>query len=333
MGLINAVLASEKAIAVQDEHGLDVVEGSLIQLGEMLRTQGYRFTTVTPATHTRVNNQHSEEFTNNFVGIFGWSRAFKPHSITPQLMQLMQNAEVVQPHLNGLRSTVRFSTLDDYLFAHSSYPTTEENAVFFGPDTYRFCLFIQNFLNAHTAQLNRAVDIGCGSGAAAVLIAKNRPSAEVLAVDINDSALRLTRVNAALNDAENIIACVSNLLNDVTGEFDLIVANPPYLIDSEKRAYRHGGGALGAQLSLSMVDAGIARLSIGGTLLLYTGVAIINGDDPFLEAIKQRLMGTDLVWNYSEIDPDIFGEEVGAGVYKHIDRIAAIGLTITRPGH
>ena len=52
----------------------------------------------------------------------------------------------------------RFSTLNDLLLAHSPYPTTDADAVFFGPDTYLFCKLISDAIKT-------AVDIGCGSGA------------------------------------------------------------------------------------------------------------------------------------------------------------------------
>src|SRR5690606_9713202 len=122
-----------------------------------------------------------------------------------------------------------------------------------------------------TQPLGRAVDIGCGAGPGAILISAAQPATEVLAVDINDQALQLTRVNAALAYRDAVHTCHSNLLHDVPGEVDLIVANPPYLNDPAERAYRHGGGPLGAALSLAIVDIALERLAPGGSLLLCTG--------------------------------------------------------------
>lgn len=214
---------------------------------------------------------------------------------------------------------------------HSAYPTDEPDAVFFGPDTYRFANAIQAHLNNHKGHIGRVVDIGAGSGAGGILAALARPQAEVLAVDINPAALRLTRINAALAGADNLTARHSDLLGDVSGEFDLILANPPYLIDPSERAYRHGGGPLGAGLSLAIFDTALERLAPCGTLLLYTGVAMHGNQDPFFKEISQRLDGRGFNWAYREMDPDVFGEELLDGAYTECDRIAAVVLEVTRP--
>jgi methylase of polypeptide subunit release factors len=107
-------------------------------------------------------------------------------------------------------------------------------------------------------------------------------------------------VNAALAGVQ-VEAQHSDLLKNVEGEFDLIVANPPYLVDPSERAYRHGGGPLGAGLSLAIVDAALARLVRGGTLLLYTGVAMMDGHDPFCDEIAVRIVsrGATVKWMWT----------------------------------
>jgi len=165
------------------------------------------------------------------------------------------------------------------------------------------------------------------------VVALARPQAEVLAVDINPEALRLTRINAALAGADNLRTQHSDLLSAVNGEFDLILANPPYLIDADQRAYRHGGGPLGAGLSLAILDAALQRLAPGGTLLLYTGVAMLDNQDPFLAEVRRRLQGGAFSWTYREVDPDVFGEELLGGAYIKCDRIAAVVLEVTRPAN
>ncbi|MGI4940842.1 MAG: methyltransferase, partial [Janthinobacterium lividum] len=254
-------------------------------------------------------------------------RPFRDGVVPPAILDAMQDAAVLADYPGGHRSLVRLSTLDGELFLHSAYPTTAADAVFFGPDTYRFASAIVAYRPA--TPVTRAVDVGCGAGPGAILVARAHPAAEVLAVDINDAALHLTRTNAALAGVE-VCAVSSNLLGGVDGDFDLIVANPPYLVDPDERAYRHGGGPLGAGLSLAILDAALDRLAPGGTLLLYTGAAVVNGIDPFRDAAATRLAGMKMGWTYRELDPDVFGEELEGGAYTDTDRIAAILLTVTK---
>ncbi len=309
-------------------------ENALLQLARTIQATGYHFTTVTPATHERVNRRPGNEWARSLRGVFGWSRPFHKDLLPSDLVAQMRAADVVTPHDNGWRSLVRLSTLDGQLFLHSAYPTADADAVFFGPDTYRFAAAIHNYFASNgsgSREVTRAVDIGCGAGPGAILTALARPEAAVLAVDINDLALYFARVNAALAGALNVQPHFSNLLTNVDGEFDLIVSNPPYLADPAERAYRHGGGPLGAGLSLAIVEAATERLAPGGTLLLYTGAAIVDGFDPFRAAIEERLTTSrSIAWSYREVDPDLFGEELAGGAYATVDRIAAVVLTATR---
>lgn len=307
-------------------------DDALLRLARAVQATGYRFTTVTPATHARVNARPENALARDLRGVFGWSRPFRPEVLPPGLFDLMQEAGVAEPHGDGTwRSRVRLSTLDDLLFLHSAYPTSAPDSVFFGPDTYRFAHAIAAYLDRLKAPVRWTVDVGCGAGPGAVLVAAARPGAEVLAVDINPAALRLTSVNATLAGVA-VDARRSDLLRDVDGLFDLIVANPPYLVDPAARAYRHGGGPLGAGLSLDIVRAACDRLAPGGSLLLYTGVAVVNGEDPFRRAATDQLSSAGLDWAYEEMDPDVFGEELAADAYRNADRIAAVVLTALKGG-
>jgi SAM-dependent methyltransferase len=308
-------------------------DASLLALAEAVRDTGYGFVTPTPATHARVNRRPGNAVARDLRGVLGWSRPFAPEVMPPGLFELMRRAEAAVPEAEGglWRSLVRLSSLAGELFLHSAFPTSAADAVFFGPDTYRFAAAIQAELATRTAPIRRAADIGCGAGPGGIVIAKARPEAEVAMLDINEVALRLARVNAALAGATRAMALRSDLLGGVGGEFDLIVSNPPYLLDPARRAYRHGGGALGEGLSIAILEAALGRLAPGGTLLLYTGVAIVDGQDAFLDAATRRLAGSGLAWGYREADPDVFGEELEGDTYDRADRIAAVVLTVTKP--
>jgi release factor glutamine methyltransferase len=72
----------------------------------------------------------------------------------------------------------------------------------------------------------RVLDLGSGSGACGVAAA--RRGCDVVAVDINPSAIRCTRINALLNQVE-IDAREGDLFEPVAGEhFDVVLFNPPY---------------------------------------------------------------------------------------------------------
>jgi methylase of polypeptide subunit release factors len=304
---------------------------ALFAVGRALQAAGYCFTTVTPATHRRVNARPGNERARNLRDVFGWSRPFETSMLGPELRTLMARAGVLQPDGDLLRSRVRAATLAGRLYFHSAFPSDAADAVFFGPDTYRFAAAIDRALAGLAHAPRRAVDIGTGAGPGAIHIARRFDQAEVFAADVNAQALALAAVNARLADAANVRTCTSDLLAGVAGDFDLIVANPPYVIDPDARAYRDGGGEHGLGVSLALLDAALERLRPGGTLLLYTGVAIANGRDPFLDAVGVRLGKTGAMrWSYQELDPDVFGEELAQPYYAHAERIAAVWLQAQR---
>lgn len=302
---------------------------------------GYRFTTVTPLTHQRVLARRGREPGATLRDIFGWNLPFEARTVPPELLAAMEHAGVVARTGSLLRSTVRIASLGDDLFLHSAYPTVEENAVFFGPDTSRFARFIGHALAPrHTQHARkpqqpplRVLDVGCGSGAGGIAVARALAAmgiaATVVMNDINPLALQYTAANAEVAGVPVTLA-QGDALSAVDGAFDLIVSNPPYLDDAAQRAYRHGGTRLGRALSARIAADSLKRLAPGGQLLLYTGVAMVDGEDPFLAEMRPLLAASGTDWSYTEIDPDVFGEELERPVYAHIDRIAAVGLVATR---
>lgn len=306
-------------------------EDAVLALARALRETGYSFTTVTPATHAHVNARPRNAEARSLRDVFGWSRPFRGDLLPEPLLTLMRQAGAVAEDGPLLRPTIRFSSLDGALFAHSSYPPSAADAVFFGPDTMRFAAAVIAHLEARTRPVRRAVDLGCGSGAAGICIAKRAPGAEVVLVDINQAALRAARVNARLAGTAGVDVRRSDMLRDVAGPFDLIVSNPPFMIDGAERAYRHGGGPLGAGLPLAVAEQAVERLAPGGSLVLFTGAAIVAGEDPFRGAVAELCSRAGLDWTYRECDPDAYGEELATPVYDAVERLALVVLTATRP--
>jgi methylase of polypeptide subunit release factors len=311
---------------------LEAAGEALRQLGVVLKDAGYAFTTITPASHERVNRRPGNDRARDLRDVLGWSRPFGEGVVPGEIVELMDAAGVLEVDGDVRRSRVRFSSYDGELFVHSAFPTTAPDSVFFGPDTYRMADAAAAHVAARPRPVARAVDIGCGTGAGAITVAKRAPGAEVIAVDINDAALRFTQVNAALAGAGNVRPCHSDLLTAVDGTFDLIISNPPFMIDPAGRAYRDGGGEHGHDLSLAIIDAAAQRLEPEGSLVLFSGTGIIDGHDPFRAAAAERLAGTGLTWTYREVDPDVYSDELDGPAYRHAERIAVVLLTARRPG-
>ena len=95
---------------------------------------------------------------------------------------------------------------------------------------------------SRSAKPLRMLDIGTGSGAIAVSMAKELPSARIYATDISPSALAIARSNATLNGViERIVFRCGDLyaaIADQKAQFDLIVANPPYIRRAEIAALK-----------------------------------------------------------------------------------------------
>ena len=189
---------------------------ALVALVDLLRNEGYHFTTVTPLTQARVNNRQGNEWARDLAGVFGWSRRFQPRLLPASLFNLMNAADVLETETDGFRARIRVSSLGGQLFVHSAYPTLAADSVFFGPDTVRFVGAVNHALKSKKKEVMRAADIGCGAGPGAIAIATEVPDAEVLMLDINDRALRYARVNALANQVA-ALALYSDVLRGCRG--------------------------------------------------------------------------------------------------------------------
>lgn len=301
---------------------MDRRDVALVRLGQFLRERGYRFTTITPLSHARVNARPGNEQAGTVADALGWSRPFDEDMIPAKIVNLLTMAEAVTKTDGMLQSHVRFSTAGKQLFMHSAFPTVDADAVFFGPDTYRYLSLLRRL----TPRAKCAVDVGCGSGAGGIAIAAS--CERVILADINDRALRYAAINAAINDVTNVEIVHSDVLRDVRAPFDLVISNPPYLVDDDARLYRDGGGRFGERLSLEIVRQSMERLPPRGRLILYTASAISDGTDPFLRAVEPLIEGKS--FTYEELDPDVFGEELERPAYASVDRLAVVALDVTK---
>ena len=129
----------------------------------------------------------------------------------------------------------------------------------------------------------RMVDVGTGSGVIALTLAAEFPKAEIVGADISDDALMLARDNAERLGLPNGVRFLrGNLLENVQPEFDLIVANLPYVSTEDRqnlsREVLHDpevalfAGAHGDELIEQLIAQAPTSLRAGGMLALEIGI-------------------------------------------------------------
>jgi len=134
-----------------------------------------------------------------------------------------------------------------------------------------------------------ALDLGTGGGIQALLMANH--CERVVATDLNPRALEIARFNAALNGFLNIETRGGSWFEPVAGErFDIIAANPPYVISPETTFLYRDSGMPADSLSRELVREMPQHLEEGGFghILISWGVAA--NQDPLVPA-RQWLEG------------------------------------------
>ena len=143
-------------------------------------------------------------------------------------------------------------------------------------------------------------------------------------IDVNAAALELAAINAGVAG----VTAEPSLADSIPRGADLVVANPPYMIDPAGRSYRDGKGLLGGEVSLAWAKQALTGLAAGGTMLLYTGAAYVGGQAPLLQELGNACAGGRATFELTEIDPDVFGEALDQPHYRGVERIAAVGIVI-----
>lgn len=130
----------------------------------------------------------------------------------------------------------------------------------------------------------RIADVGTGSGCLAITLALEYPGAALVATDLSADALAVAQANAtALGVGARVDFRQTSFLDGVAGQFDLIVANPPYVperdaasLTPEVLAHEPGlalfGGPDGLRDVRALVTLAAAALTPGGSLVMEIGV-------------------------------------------------------------
>jgi release factor glutamine methyltransferase len=129
----------------------------------------------------------------------------------------------------------------------------------------------------------RILEIGTGCGAISVSLASELKGAHIVATDISWEAIKVAKKNAHNNVVENQISfLIGDLFQPVSGKFDIIVSNPPYISEEEYdnlplevREFEPKSALLagtdGTEFHGTIIREGVLYLDMGGSLLMEMG--------------------------------------------------------------
>lgn len=107
----------------------------------------------------------------------------------------------------------------------------------------------------------RVLDLGTGSGAIAITIAKHRPQSHVTAVDVSPAAMTVCQSNAQNLQIHNLQLIEGSWFDELSGErFDLIVSNPPYVVHGDPHL-QQGDLRFEPQMALSAGSDGLSCIN------------------------------------------------------------------------
>ncbi len=145
---------------------------------------------------------------------------------------------------------------------------------------------------------SKIIDVGTGSGVIALALAHKFPEAEVVATDISDEALSLARENAKRLGIDRVQFLVGDLLEGIAGQFDVIIANLPYISRDDRDQLApevlHDpeialfAGQRGDEILRRLIEDAPARLRAGGLLALEIGLGQAEALGDFLRSKNYR---------------------------------------------
>lgn len=164
------------------------------------------------------------------------------------------------------------------VFFHGREFISDSRGLIPRPETEELAEWILKFAPVGKADI---LDMGCGSGVLGLTLAGERPDWNVTLADVSQDALDLTRENQTALELPNARLVLSDLFSNIEGTFEGIVANLPYVPESERselsKEVMHDpalalfGGPDGLDVIRKFIPAAFDRLNPGGWIALEIG--------------------------------------------------------------
>ncbi|MEM7465374.1 MAG: peptide chain release factor N(5)-glutamine methyltransferase [Pseudomonadota bacterium] len=186
-----------------------------------------------------------------------------------EIESLVKARQAGQP-ISQLIGRAEFFSLEFDVNAHVLTPRPETE------------LLVERALAMIGDETSTVVDAGTGSGAIAIALAREAPTATVLACDVSTKALAVARANQQRHNAENVNLVQCDWLSAVSdGAADIILSNPPYIESSDPHLLGDGvrfepvlaldGGVDGLNAYRELIPQAVHKLRSGGAIFLEHG--------------------------------------------------------------
>lgn len=184
-----------------------------------------------------LSGEYPEEEIGSFFNIltqefFGLSRL--DLALNPQRELSPEEIEELEQALQRLKKQEPIQYITGNTEFYGLKFQVDKNVLIPRPETEDLVEWI--LVESDTDQVINILDIGTGSGCIAISLAKHLPKANISAIDISEEAIKVAQKNAKLNEVEvEFIAMDILAANDLPAKFDVIVSNPPYVRELEKK--------------------------------------------------------------------------------------------------
>ncbi len=231
------------------------------------------------------------------------------------LLNELLEAGIAVSENDRILSTVRFVPWRNFLFLSDPDEGARRGTdfyVYLGGDSTLLTDFVHRRLEGGF-KARRALDLCAGTSIQSYNMLDRSES--ITAAELNPRAVAYAEASRQINDIGSIEIIQSDLYENVQGSFDVIIANPPYVpMPSESVSARNmdafGGGELGLDIPLRIMEGLGSRLNNGGYSAVLAGSPIIQGRDILREnllpiADKHGLSIILHAWKYTNLKLDL----------------------------